>query len=54
LIFKEAKCGVLPGNVFGMDGKNGEVWFRITLLHDKIEEIIKGLKKIECVLINKI
>ena len=52
-IFNEVKCGVLPGNVFGMPEVSDEVWFRITLLHDHTENIIENLKKIENALLNK-
>ncbi len=50
-IFSEAKCGVLPGSVFGIEIP-GEVWFRITLLHDEIENIINYLGKIEKTLLS--
>jgi aspartate/methionine/tyrosine aminotransferase len=46
-LFNEVRCGVLPGNVFGIPGNSGEVWFRITLLHDQCDTIIKYLGKIE-------
>lgn len=46
-IFKEAKCGILPGNVFGIPNSSGEVWFRITLLHDSDDKILSYLGKIE-------
>ncbi|GMQ55841.1 hypothetical protein AN1V17_02330 [Vallitalea sediminicola] len=51
--FNEVKCGILPGNVFGMPDSENEVWFRITLLHDNIENIIKSLSKIENVLLKQ-
>jgi len=46
-LFNEAKCGVLPGNVFGISQQMNETWFRITLIHDHIDNIIQSLKKIE-------
>ncbi|WP_025028676.1 aminotransferase class I/II-fold pyridoxal phosphate-dependent enzyme [Caldalkalibacillus mannanilyticus] len=46
-LFNKAKCGVLPGNVFGMRQEAGEIWFRITLLHDNVENIMNHLGKIE-------
>jgi aspartate/methionine/tyrosine aminotransferase len=49
-LFYKARCGVLPGNVFGMPLANGDVWFRITLIHDTCENIICGLQKIETAL----
>lgn len=52
-LFYEARCGVLPGNVFGMPLIAGEVWFRITLIHDTCENIIRSLSKVEEVLQKK-
>lgn len=52
-IFNEVKGGVLPGNVFGMPEVDEEIWFRITLLHDHIENIIENLKRIEIALIDR-
>nr|WP_275955416.1 aminotransferase class I/II-fold pyridoxal phosphate-dependent enzyme [Metabacillus halosaccharovorans] len=46
-LFNEAKCGVLPGNVFGIPAHSNETWFRITLIHDHVENIIRNLRKIE-------
>lgn len=46
-LFNEVKCGVLPGNVFGIVQRPDEIWFRITLIHDHVENIIRYLKKIE-------
>lgn len=46
-LYYTAKCGVLPGNVFGMPLQDSETWFRITLLHDSIENIISNLQKVE-------
>ncbi|MDQ0416181.1 aspartate/methionine/tyrosine aminotransferase [Croceifilum oryzae] len=46
-LFHEAKIGVLPGNVFGMQSTSDDVWFRITLIHDPVDEIIRHLRKIE-------
>jgi aspartate/methionine/tyrosine aminotransferase len=46
-LFYEAKCGVLPGNVFGIPKDSNETWFRITLIHDHAENIIQNLRKIE-------
>nr|WP_224749687.1 aminotransferase class I/II-fold pyridoxal phosphate-dependent enzyme [Polycladospora coralii] len=52
-LFYEAKCGVLPGNVFGMKQSPSEIWFRITLIHDEIKKIIQHLEKIEDVLMHQ-
>lgn len=46
-LFYEAKCGVLPGNVFGIPQHANETWFRITLIHDHVDNIIRHLKNIE-------
>jgi len=46
-LIKKGGYAVLPGNVFGIPKKKGQVWFRITLIHDTCENIIKGLKGIE-------
>ncbi|MGQ4665503.1 aminotransferase class I/II-fold pyridoxal phosphate-dependent enzyme [Metabacillus halosaccharovorans] len=46
-LFNEAKCGVLPGNVFGIPAHTNETWFRITLIHDHVDNIIQNLRKIE-------
>lgn len=46
-LFYEGKIAILPGNVFGIPESSGEVWFRITLLHEPIDVILKGLAKIE-------
>lgn len=52
-LFYKAKCAVLPGNVFGIQKGSGEVWFRITLLHDTCENIIHNLGRIEEFLIKR-
>lgn len=46
-LIKKAGYAVLPGNVFGILKKHGNVWFRITLIHDTAENIIKDLQGIE-------
>lgn len=46
-LFHEVKCGVLPGNVFGMEQRQSEIWFRITLIHDHADNIVNYLKQIE-------
>ncbi|MGG4266743.1 aminotransferase class I/II-fold pyridoxal phosphate-dependent enzyme [Peribacillus simplex] len=46
-LFYEAKCGVLPGNVFGIPQQSNEIWFRITLIHDQVDNIIQYLSEIE-------
>jgi aspartate/methionine/tyrosine aminotransferase len=46
-LYYEARCGVLPGNVFGMALVPGEVWFRITLIHDTCDNIVQHLGKME-------
>lgn len=46
-VLDKAKCSISPGNAFGMPLKDGEVWFRITLIHETAEDIIQGLQKIE-------
>lgn len=46
-LIKKGSYAVLPGNVFGIPRKKGNVWFRITLIHDTCDNIIKGLKGIE-------
>ena len=51
-VLDKAKCGISPGNVFGMPLRDGEAWFRITLIHEKCEDIIHGLHKIESSLRN--
>lgn len=54
LALTEAKCGILPGNVFGLPSVKGEVWFRITLIHETGENIIAYLKKIETAFVSKL
>lgn len=46
-LIKKGGYAVLPGNVFGIPKKKGSVWFRITMIHDTCDNIIKGLKGIE-------
>jgi aspartate/methionine/tyrosine aminotransferase len=52
-LIRKGGYAVLPGNVFGVPRKKGNVWFRITLIHDTCDNIIKGLKGIEKFLQNK-
>ena len=52
-LLKNGRCGVLPGNVFGMARKKGNVWFRITLIHDTCGNIIKSLRLVEAFLLNR-
>jgi aspartate/methionine/tyrosine aminotransferase len=47
MLIKKGGYAILPGNVFGIPKKKGNVWFRITLIHDTCKNIIKGLKGIE-------
>ncbi|EPY11135.1 aminotransferase class I/II-fold pyridoxal phosphate-dependent enzyme [Paenibacillus alvei] len=46
-LFYEVNCGILPGNVFGILQRPDEIWFRITLIHDRVDNIIRYLSKIE-------
>ena len=46
-LYGQAHCGALPGNVFGMPNVPGEVWMRITLIHDHIDNIIEALSIVE-------
>ena len=41
-----ARCGILPGNVFGLPITEGDVWFRITLIHEEVENIVAYLQYI--------
>ncbi len=46
-LIRKGGYAVLPGNVFGIPKRKGQVWFRITLIHDTCDNIIKGLRGIE-------
>ncbi|HAT03633.1 MAG TPA: hypothetical protein DCS29_02530 [Candidatus Magasanikbacteria bacterium] len=46
-LIKKSGYAVLPGNVFGIPQRKGNVWFRITSIHDSCDNILKGLKAIE-------
>lgn len=50
LLMRNGKYGVLPGSVFGMPERDRAVWFRITLVHDSCDNILKGLQSIEKIL----
>jgi aspartate/methionine/tyrosine aminotransferase len=43
------KIAVYPGNIFGMELKENDTWFRITIIHDSKEEIVNLLKEVEIV-----
>ncbi|MCP5050003.1 MAG: aminotransferase class I/II-fold pyridoxal phosphate-dependent enzyme [bacterium] len=51
-LFDEGNIAILPGNVFGIPDSPGEVWFRITLMHDHIDTILDGLGRVERLLQN--
>lgn len=52
-LYSEVKCGVLPGNVFGVDLITDDIWFRITLIHDSVDNILKYLKIIDSKLLER-
>ncbi|MEZ4732216.1 MAG: hypothetical protein R3E79_34295 [Caldilineaceae bacterium] len=51
-VLNKAKCSISPGNAFGMPLRDGDVWFRITLIHEPYEDVIRGLQQIENALRN--
>lgn len=43
------RIAIYPGNIFGMEIKEKEAWFRITVIHDSKKTIINLLEEIEIV-----
>lgn len=47
LLIDKIGIGIQPGNVFGVPHDPDNVWFRISLTHDHVANILSGLEKID-------